>query len=104
MPTTRRAFYLEWLRRSFWGPVGLAQAISFVFFIVFGLWAFAFPEMQVTLNLWLLGISAGSFLSFFTLGWWLAPYVMYRELEERADKLQTKCDSASWWNPEDGVT
>jgi hypothetical protein len=88
MRKSRAEFYWEWCWRSFWGPVGWAQALGFIMFVGAGMWTAFFPQSAASLNPWLWIVPGVVFIATFALGWWLAPYYIYRELENRTLELE----------------
>src|SRR5689334_5977027 len=94
MPISRRSFYWQWFWRSFWNPIGYAQAFGFLLAAAFGIWGYFRPDMLGTLTPLLWIIPTVFFVAVFVIGWLTAPYVMYRELEVKSASTEAALANA----------
>src|SRR5205085_5652398 len=84
--TSRKDFYRRWITLAFSGPVGRAQALEFMLFVIGGIWALADPSIERKFAVWLWAVPGAVFLATSIIAWWLAPYGMYRGLEEQLER------------------
>lgn len=83
---SRAIFFRECFERAVSGGFRWAEIISFVLTIVGGLVAWEWPQLNKALSMMIWMLPLIVFFGTFLVAWTLAPYVMYRELENKSAK------------------
>lgn len=84
-----------WFKRSFSGRLGLAERIEFLVTVVFGFAAAIRFRDNPTISILLATIPLAILVVTITVGFALAPYWLYREIEREKKSLEARIDVAS---------